>query len=99
IPVLGHGLPVKPQAQSCSFLGQSLIAALSYIHNCPHFLQVCSPLESVDWLQLPTQFEWVSFFLPPLGHFVGIFRGHLGVRTFFWTYKSGGSPCIPTRNE
>ena len=23
----------------------------------------------------------------------------LGVRTKTWTYKSGGSPCIPTRNE
>jgi len=22
-----------------------------------------------------------------------------GVRTKTWTYKSGGSPCIPTRNE
>ncbi|MGI6149685.1 MAG: hypothetical protein ACOYEU_10070 [Limnochordia bacterium] len=23
----------------------------------------------------------------------------VGVRTKTWTYKSGGSPCIPTRNE
>jgi len=26
-------------------------------------------------------------------------REKLGVRTKTWTYKSGGSPCIPTRNE
>ncbi len=26
-------------------------------------------------------------------------KGHTGVRTKTWTYKSGGSPCIPTRNE
>jgi len=24
---------------------------------------------------------------------------NMGVRTKTWTYKSGGSPCIPTRNE
>lgn len=29
----------------------------------------------------------------------GYARDVRGVRTKTWTYKSGGSPCIPTRNE
>jgi hypothetical protein len=32
----------------------------------------------------------------------GLLATHIhgkGVRTKTWTYKSGGSPCIPTRNE
>jgi phenylacetate-CoA ligase len=33
------------------------------------------------------------------GKYKLIVNNVMGVRTKTWTYKSGGSPCIPTRNE
>ena len=49
---------------------------------------------------LKQQMEAARFFAEQgRGRFMVSTFDNTGVRTKTWTYKSGGSPCIPTRNE